>query len=61
MMDHQRLSKRPAFFGLAVLMLVLTGFSSTKLAYRYADWGVVWWVEDYVNLTGEQKATLTCS
>jgi hypothetical protein len=58
MMDHRRLSKRPGFLGLAVLMLILAGCSSTKLAYRYADWGVVWWVEDYIDLTGEQKATL---
>ncbi|MDY6841774.1 MAG: DUF6279 family lipoprotein [Pseudomonadota bacterium] len=40
------------------LALGLVGCSSTKLAYRYADWGIVWWVEDYVSLTSEQKQQL---
>lgn len=39
-------------------LLVLAGCSSTKMAYRYADWGVVWWVEDYVTLTDTQKTRL---
>ncbi len=38
--------------------LVLAGCSSTKMAYRYADWGVVWWVEDFVNLDRDQKRQL---
>ncbi|MGM0769188.1 MAG: DUF6279 family lipoprotein [Pseudomonadota bacterium] len=41
-----------------LLVLLVTGCSSTKLAYRYADWGIVWWVEDYVALTGDQKQQL---
>lgn len=45
------------------LLLVLVvglaaGCSSTKLAYRYADWGIVWWVEDYISLTEQQKQRL---
>tara|TARA_Y100001973_G_C5095636_1_gene279864 strand:- start:88 stop:864 length:777 start_codon:yes stop_codon:yes gene_type:complete len=28
------------------------------MAYRYADWGVVWWVEDYVTLSRAQKQQL---
>lgn len=44
---------------LALLVVILiAGCSSTKLAYRYADWGIVWWVEDYVTLTGDQKQQL---
>ncbi len=44
---------------LALLVVVLVaGCSSTKLAYRYADWGIVWWVEDYITLTGDQKQQL---
>jgi hypothetical protein len=38
--------------------LVLAGCSSTKLAYRYADRGIVWWVDDYISMTGEQKTQL---
>jgi len=41
-----------------IALLVLAGCSSTKMAYRYADWGVVWWVEDYVTLTDSQKTRL---
>ncbi|MBU2954177.1 DUF6279 family lipoprotein [Marinobacter sp. F3R08] len=41
-----------------LLLITLAGCSSTKLAYRYADWGVVWWVEDYVSLTTDQKQQL---
>ncbi|MFN2362600.1 MAG: DUF6279 family lipoprotein [Marinobacter sp.] len=39
-------------------LLVLTGCSSTKLAYRYADWGIVWWVDDYIPMTSEQESRL---
>lgn len=42
----------------AVLLLFLAGCSSTKTAYRFADWGIVWWVEDYVTLTSEQSSRL---
>lgn len=42
----------------ALALLFFAGCSSTKLAYRYADWGVVWWVEDYIPLTSEQKSQL---
>jgi hypothetical protein len=52
----------PDFLKPLVLILafafVLVGCSSTKLAYRYADWGIVWWVEDYVSLTSGQKQQL---
>lgn len=37
---------------------LLTGCSSTKMAYRYADWGVVWWVDDYIPMTSEQESRL---
>ncbi|MCL7944250.1 DUF6279 family lipoprotein [Marinobacter sp. ATCH36] len=39
-------------------VLILAGCSSTKLAYRYADWGIVWWVDDYVPMTSEQESRL---
>ncbi|MEP1214535.1 MAG: DUF6279 family lipoprotein [Marinobacter sp.] len=39
-------------------LLVLGGCSSTKLAYRYADWGIVWWVDDYIPMTAEQESLL---
>lgn len=51
-----------AFFKPSILILLLVfglvGCSSTKLAYRYADWGIVWWVEDYVTLMDDQKQQL---
>lgn len=46
------------FVLILVLALGLVGCSSTKMAYRYADWGIVWWVEDYVSLTADQKQQL---
>jgi hypothetical protein len=39
-------------------LLILAGCSSTKLAYRYADWGIVWWVDDYIPMTSEQESRL---
>ena len=46
------------FILILVLAFTLAGCSSTKLAYRYADWGIVWWVEDYISLTADQKQQL---
>lgn len=43
---------------IAASALLMAGCSSTKLAYRYADWGIVWWVDDYISMTGEQEAQL---
>lgn len=44
---------------IALLGLVfLAGCSSTKMAYRYADWGIVWWVDDYIPMTAEQESLL---
>lgn len=44
---------------IALLGLVfLAGCSSTKMAYRYADWGIVWWVDDYIPMTAEQGSRL---
>ena len=39
-------------------LCLVAGCSSTRTAYRYADWGIVWWVEDYVSLTGTQETQL---
>ncbi|MBW0148928.1 DUF6279 family lipoprotein [Marinobacter arenosus] len=39
-------------------LVIVSGCSSTRTAYRYADWGIVWWVEDYVTLTDAQSAQL---
>ena len=47
-----------SFVLILVLAFGLVGCSSTKVAYRYADWGIVWWVEDYVSLTADQKQQL---
>lgn len=41
-----------------LMMLFLAACSSTRTAYRYADWGISWWVEDYVTLTAEQEQQL---
>lgn len=42
----------------AVTAFLIAGCSSTKLAYRYADWGIVWWVDDYIPMTSEQELQL---
>ena len=47
-----------SFVLILVLAFGLVGCSSTKVAYRYADWGIVWLVEDYVSLTADQKQQL---
>lgn len=41
--------------------LLASACSSTRMAYRYADWGIVWWVEDYITLTDSQRAELNRS
>lgn len=41
-----------------LLVIFMAGCSSTRLAYRYADWGVIWWVEDYITLGGSQQEAL---
>lgn len=41
-----------------IMGFLVTGCSSTRLAYRYADWGIVWWVEDLITLTQPQKKQL---
>ncbi|MBK1850342.1 DUF3549 domain-containing protein [Marinobacter sp. 1-4A] len=43
---------------LLVTILFLSGCSSTRLAYRYADWGIVWWVEDFISLSQAQEQQL---
>lgn len=45
--------------GLLILaVVVIAGCSSTRTAYRYADWGLMWWVEDYVTLSDAQRSRL---
>ncbi len=39
-------------------VLVIASCSSTKFAYRNADHGIVWWVDDYISLTDEQEHQL---
>lgn len=46
------------FLLIGMALMLVVGCSSTTLAYRYADWGIVWWVEDYIPMTGEQEAQL---
>jgi hypothetical protein len=43
---------------LVLCALLISACSSTKMAYRYADWGIVWWVEDYVTPNDAQKQQL---
>lgn len=52
------LSLRAGLVATLAILVVLAGCSSTRMAYRYADWGVVWWVEDYVSLTDAQRSRL---
>lgn len=39
-------------------LILLAACSSTKMAYRYADWGIVWWVDNYIPMTPEQESRL---
>lgn len=48
----------PALTVVVLLAVLLSACSSTRLAYRFADRGVVWWLDDYVTLTREQKSDL---
>lgn len=58
-MDQRNRTKTLKLTALSLIALfVLAGCSSTRMAYRYADWGVVWWVEDYVTLSRAQKQQL---
>ena len=60
-MDFRNLNTNAPSRLLPVFLLsafLLAGCSSTKLAYRYADWGIVWWVEDYIDLTAAQEQRL---
>lgn len=41
--------------------LLIAGCSSPRLAYRYADWGIEWWVDDYVTLTQLQSRQLSAN
>ena len=44
--------------GLVLLMLVLTGCSSTTFLYNRLDFLIPWYLGDYVNLNRKQKKTL---
>jgi len=60
-MERQNPTKLNGFRTVVMIALTavfLTACSSTKLAYQYADWGIIWWVEDYVPMTGPQQAQL---
>lgn len=60
-MDFYRRTSPGIFRNTALILafaFVLAGCSSTKMAYRYADRGIVWWVEDYISLTDGQKQQL---
>ncbi|WP_375192970.1 DUF6279 family lipoprotein [Marinobacter sp.] len=56
--NHQRSLHTRICLLFSFVAVLTTGCSSTKLAYRYADWGIVWWVEDYISLTDQQRQRL---
>ncbi|MCG8518196.1 MAG: DUF6279 family lipoprotein [Pseudomonadales bacterium] len=63
MVPNNRSQRPSAFRRLAVYLLITcavitSGCSSNRLAYRYADWAVVWWVEDYLTLNEDQSQQL---
>lgn len=57
-MDQPRPLNRLILLAVFCLFLV-GGCSSTKTAYRYADWGIIWWVEDYITLSNAQESQLS--
>ena len=44
------------YLPLALVLLLLTGSCTTKIAYNYAHWWANWAVDDYIDLNREQKA-----
>jgi hypothetical protein len=40
------------------LCVLLTGCSATRLLYNQLDWGIVWYLNGFFSLTGEQKDAL---
>lgn len=44
--------------GLILLMTVLAGCSSLRLAYNNGDTLLYWWLDGYVDFTGEQKGAV---
>ena len=50
--------KRLRHLTLLVLLLVLTGCSSTTFIYNRLDFFIPWYLGDYVDLNREQKARL---
>lgn len=57
-MNHRLPRQVTRILLLCLLVLQLGACSSTRLSYQFADRGVVWWVEDYVDLTGDQEDAL---
>ena len=55
-MKHSGFIFRPAL--LALLALLVAGCAAQTLAYRHADWLILWKVDDYVDLNSDQKAFL---
>lgn len=41
-----------------IVCIVLSGCSATRLLYNQLDWGVVWYLNGFFSLTGEQKGAL---
>ncbi len=56
-MDQQRQLAR-LFLPTLLCLFLVAGCSSTTMAYRYADWGIIWWLEDYITLTSAQEDQL---
>lgn len=52
-----RYCRYTAIIGLIVLLV--SGCSSTTLAYRQLDWAIVWWVDDFIPLTDPQEDRLS--
>jgi hypothetical protein len=45
--------------GLVIIVcIVLSGCSAMRLLYNQLDWGLVWYLNGFFSLTGEQKAAL---
>ena len=41
-----------------ILGILLAGCSATRLLYNQLDWGIVWYLNGFFSLTGEQKDAL---
>ncbi|MGP4843077.1 DUF6279 family lipoprotein [Marinobacter sp. 1Y8] len=57
--NHRSAFRRRRALIVGLIVLFVSGCSSTTLAYRQLDWAIVWWVDDFIPLTDPQQDRLS--